>query len=109
MLSLVLKAVIQVSYTLYCIQYIFVGYMKRVPCSFGKKITFLNFFFLDKMSLFKLMETAFEHIQATHDLQKFLNELKVDVTKEIVVPAKTSEGWWLTVVQFVVQRLSCAF
>ena len=46
----------------------------------------------DAMGLIEIIETAFEHIQATYELQKFLTELKHDQDKDIVVPPKTSEG-----------------
>ena len=51
------------------------------------------------MSVIEIIETAFEHIQATEDLQKYLKELKDDVSKEIGVPAKSSEGSCLLFLQ----------
>ena len=47
----------------------------------------------DQMSLLEIMETSFEHIQATGDLPTYLEELKRAPTKETVVPSETSEGW----------------
>ena len=49
------------------------------------------------MGLIEIIETAFEHIQAMYKLQRFLTELKRDERKEIVVPAKMSEGACITV------------
>ena len=52
----------------------------------------VTFSFADSMGLIEIIETAFEHIQATNDLQIYLRELKRADSKEIVVPPKTAEG-----------------
>ena len=56
-----------------------------------------TFYFADSMGLIEIIETAFEHIQATNDLQRYLAELKIDERKEIIVPPKTSSGACISV------------
>ena len=44
------------------------------------------------MSLFEILETAFEHIQANGELDRFLQDLTRAPTKNTVVPPATGEG-----------------
>ena len=46
----------------------------------------------DNMSLFEISETAFEHIQATGELDRFLEDLTRAPTKNTVVPPAMGEG-----------------